>query len=80
MSNGMKAEIGKQYTHYKNGHTYTVLAIARHTETKEDLVIYQGHYETDDLGKDPIFARPKAMWEEDVTHGGKTVPRFLRIE
>lgn len=76
----MRAEVGKRYQHYKNKQTYTVLGVARHTETGEDLVIYQGHYETDDLGKDPIFARPKGMWEEDVEYEGKTVPRFSLTE
>lgn len=80
MSNGMKAEVGKRYQHYKNQQTYTVLAIARHTEAGEDLVVYQGHYDTEDLGSEPIFARPKEMWEEDVEYNGETLPRFSLIE
>lgn len=58
------------YRHYK-GNLYRLLFLARHTETMEELVIYQ------DI-KDPakIWARPAAMWEETVQTGGQAVPRF----
>lgn len=75
----MKAEIGKQYRHYKNGHTYTVLALARHSETLEELVVYRAEYESPDFGFGAVWARPRAMFEECVTHGGMLVPRFTLI-
>jgi hypothetical protein len=76
----MKAEIGKKYRHYKNKEQYTVLAIAHHTETGEKLVVYQGHYHTDDLGDEPIFVRPRDMWEENVEYEGAVLPRFARSD
>ena len=50
---------GKKYKHFK-GTIHEVLAIAKHTETLEDLVIY-----THD---DQIWARPYDMFAGEVDH------------
>jgi hypothetical protein len=76
----MKAEVGKLYRHYKNQKTYKIIGIALHSETLEELVIYEGQYEDRELGKHPLFARPRDMFEEEVEHNGTKVDRFLRIE
>ena len=57
----MKREIkpGKKYRHFK-GTIHEVIAIAKHTETLEDLVIY-----THD---DQIWARPYDMFIGEVDH------------
>jgi hypothetical protein len=65
---------GKKYRHYK-GNDYLVLYIARHSETEEELVIYQALY-----GEMGIWARPAAMFEEMVEVDGKLVERFKEIE
>ncbi len=75
----MKVEVGKFYKHYKNCKTYQVLAVAHHTETGEEMVVYQAQYDTDDLGPKPVFARPRNMFEEEVEHQGKRVERFQRL-
>ncbi len=75
----MQAKVGKRYCHYKNEKEYTVIAIAHHTETDEKLVIYRGHYDTDDLGSEPVFARPQKMWEETLEYKGKIVDRFRAV-
>ena len=63
--------VGATYRHYK-GNSYKVLHIAKHTETAEQLVIYQALY-----GDHSIWARPLDMFIEDVTlPDGTTVPRF----
>lgn len=59
-----------RYRHYK-GKEYTVIGIARHSETEEELVVYRKEY--DDHG---LWVRPKLMFLENVEVAGKTVPRF----
>ncbi|MBC7751647.1 MAG: DUF1653 domain-containing protein [Candidatus Saccharibacteria bacterium] len=60
-----------RYRHYK-GQYYQVLATARHSETREWLVVYRCLY--DDFS---IWVRPLSMFIESVSlDNGKTVPRF----
>ena len=63
-------EIGKTYKHYK-GNVYKVLHIAIHTETVEEMVVYQATY--DDM---KIFVRPLKMFLEKVEVNNKLVNRF----
>jgi hypothetical protein len=58
------------YRHFK-GNEYKVLHIAKHSETLEDMVVYQALY--GDFG---IWVRPASMWNETVEHNGKLVKRF----
>lgn len=62
------------YRHYK-GNIYKVLHIAKHSETLEDMVIYQ-----DVSAPDKIWARPASMWDDDIEIDGKTVKRFELME
>jgi hypothetical protein len=62
-------QIGR-YRHYK-GKEYTVIGVARHSETEEELVVYRKEY--DDHG---LWVRPLGMFLETVKVEGKTVPRF----
>ena len=48
------------WRHYKGG-IYEVLFCATHTETGEELVVYQALY-----GKHKCFCRPASMWEEVI--------------
>lgn len=64
--------VGALYKHYKNHKTYKVLCEATHSETGEDLIIYEALYDDH-----KIWARPKRMFLEDATDAtGRTVPRF----
>ena len=58
------------YRHYK-GNDYLLLYVARHSETRELLVVYQALY-----GEHGIWVRPLAMWGESVLCNGASVPRF----
>ena len=57
------------YQHYK-GNYYRVIGVARHSETLEDMVVYQALY-----GDGELWVRPASMWEERV---GETL-RFTYI-
>ena len=59
-----------RYRHYK-GNEYTVLGIARHSETLEELVVYRQEY-----GERGLWVRPAAMFAETVMADGRVVPRF----
>ncbi len=58
------------YEHFK-GLRYRALHIARHSETLEELVVYQQMYGTGD-----VWVRPLPMFLESVNG----VPRFRHIE
>lgn len=51
-------EINAIYTHYKNGQKYQVIGIGKHSETLEDMVIYQALYKCDDFPMGQIWCRP----------------------
>jgi hypothetical protein len=74
----MEIKPGK-YKHYK-GKEYLILGVARHSETLEELVVYKALYESQDFGKDALWARPKEMFVEKVMVDGKEVPRFEFLE
>ena len=65
-------KIGR-YRHYK-GDNYTVIGVARHSETEEELVVY--HKEYDDHG---LWVRPLGMFLETVEVEGRAVPRFQHV-
>ena len=63
------------YEHYK-GKRYRVIGVAKHSETLEELVVYEALYENE-LSK--LWVRPRAMFEDEVEVNGRRVPRFLRV-
>ncbi|MBQ8249946.1 MAG: DUF1653 domain-containing protein [Clostridia bacterium] len=61
------------YRHYK-GNRYRLIAVAKHSETLEDLVVYQALY-----SEGGYWVRPLSMWSETVSVDGKSVARFEYI-
>ena len=51
-----------------------MLGVARHCETREELVVYRQEY-----GDHSLWVRPKAMFREDVEVDGRVVPRFAFV-
>ena len=62
-----------RYRH-KKGMEYEVIGYAKHSETLEDMVVYQAMY-----GEHGIWVRPKTMFEEVIERDGKTFRRFEPI-
>ncbi|MGE0009666.1 MAG: DUF1653 domain-containing protein [Candidatus Babeliales bacterium] len=65
------------YEHYK-GQQYRVIAVATYSEDiNQQFVIYEALY----CNKvSQIWARPLAMFLEDIEIDGKVIPRFRHIE
>jgi hypothetical protein len=63
-----------RYRHYK-GKDYQVIALARHSETEEVLVVYKLLY-----GDFSTWVRPQAMFTSTVTlPDGTETPRFAYV-
>ena len=63
-----------RYRHFK-GNEYEVLYLARHSETREEMVVYRALY-----GERCIWVRPASMWNELDERDGKTCRRFTKID
>ena len=62
---------GTTVRHYKGG-IYTVVAVASHSETSEQLVVYQAE-------DGCVWVRPFDMFTGTVEHEGNAIPRFVRV-
>ncbi len=65
------------YRHYK-GSLYHLMAIARHTETKEMMAVYRGLNVPD--GECRTWVKPFLMFESQVQHNGKTMNCFTKVD
>ena len=63
--------IGRTYKHFK-GNLYKVIGFAKHSETLEDMVVYQP------LKTGDNWVRPVGMWNETVDVKGTL--RFTLLE
>jgi hypothetical protein len=63
-----------RYRHYK-GQDYEVIGCARHSETEEELGVYRALY-----GDRGLWVRPIAMFAEQISIDGKSVPRFSFLQ
>ena len=55
--------VGKTYKHYK-GNVYKIIALGKHSETCEDMIIYQS------VEKGDVWVRPQKMWNETIDNKG----------
>ena len=54
-----KIIVGRTYKHYK-GNLYKIIALAKHSETLEDMIIYQS------IKYGAVWARPMNMLNDEV--------------
>jgi hypothetical protein len=73
----MKVEINWIYKHYKTGNLYKVLAVAKHSETLEEMVVYEALYNNETA---KIWARPLKMFLEEVEWPKDSGIKVLRFE
>lgn len=66
-------KVNTKYRHFK-GNEYLVLHIAKHSETLEEMVVYQALY-----GGFGIWVRPLDMFLEKVHREGLIINRFEEI-
>ena len=61
------------YRHFK-GNDYHLIAVATHSETGEDYVVYRALY-----GERGLWVRPMAMFTELIEREGQSIPRFTYL-
>lgn len=64
------------YRHYKDK-PYRVLGTVRHSETFEELTLYETLYEN---AHGKLWVRPKKMFFETIENEGKQIPRFEHVK
>jgi hypothetical protein len=64
------------YKHSKKGNLYKVHFVAKHSETLEDMVVYEALYDND-MSK--FWVRPASMFEGMAEINGEMVPRFVFV-
>jgi len=70
----MTPQIGEHYKHFK-GNEYEIIALAKHSETLEDLVVYKALY-----GEGQVWVRPLPLFLDMKTmEDGTQVQRFTKI-
>ena len=52
-------KVSLKYRHYK-GNMYEIIAIGKHSETLEDMIVYKS------IKTGDIWVRPYSMWNETV--------------
>ncbi len=67
------------YLHYK-GTKVEVIGTALHSETLEEMVVYNHPDPIKGKKANTMWVRPKKMFLEKVSVGGKSVPRFKFIK
>jgi hypothetical protein len=70
--------IGTMVKHYK-GKYYRILEVADHTETRQQMVIYEQLYKNE-YPKGYVWCRPLDMFNETLIYNNKIVKRFEVVD
>ncbi|MFA6295015.1 MAG: DUF1653 domain-containing protein [Candidatus Paceibacterota bacterium] len=65
------------YKHSKTGNLYKAHFAAKHSETLEDMVVYEALYENE---KSKFWVRPESTFMEEVEINGVKHPRFVFVK
>jgi hypothetical protein len=66
---------GEIYSHFKTGNRYEIIALAKHSETLEDLVVHKALH-----GEGQVWVRPAHMFSDMKTlEDGTQVQRFAKV-
>ena len=75
-------EVGSQWLHFKGKYIATVIVVAKHTETNEELVVYEC-FDTNTNVLCGVFARPLDMFlskvDKEKYPDCKQIYRFERV-
>jgi len=71
-----QVKIGATYRNWKTGNLYKVIAVGKHSETLEDMVVYEALY---DNPKSKFWVRPLVMFTEEVNTPDGKKPRFAFV-
>lgn len=72
----MIVEVGRVYRHTKSGKLYKVIALAKHSETLEDLVVYEAMYQNP---VSQFWVRPYEEFTGNTIVDYASVPRFHKV-
>ncbi|MEN9647832.1 MAG: hypothetical protein RLY57_636 [Candidatus Parcubacteria bacterium] len=72
----MNPQPGQIWKHSKKGNLYKIITVGKHSESLEEMVVYEAQYENP-VSK--VWIRPLTMWNEEVEIEGKKVPRFVLV-
>ena len=68
-------QIGEHYSHFKTNNQYKIIALAKHSETLEDMIVYKALY-----GEGDTWVRPATMFTDMKTlEDGTQVQRFTKV-
>lgn len=75
----LTVKVGGIYRHYKNK-CYRVIGVGRHSETHEDMIVYQALYDSSEFGNNALWIRPLGLFFEEIVVNGQMTPRFVLVE
>ena len=70
--------VNEYYQHFK-GKKYKVIALARDSETMEEMVVYQGQYASIEFGGNPVWIRPRHDFIKLIKRDNYEGPRFKHL-
>ena len=74
----MQLKVGQIWKHYKEDHLYKIIALPKHSDTYENMVVYEAQYEPTDTDN-KLWVKETAEFLKEIEWQGKRVPRFELI-